>query len=207
MAGRSGGRFDSSVEGGPSHAKSGGNLGNGDISRFEQCADGLYLFGGEFGRATSVATAGARRLETGYRPFADQVALELRQGCENVEYQPAGGGDGLNLFGERFEIDLLLFELSDEGYEIGKIPPQPIKLPYDNGVALTQTFQAGLQLRPLGVFTGGVFFINLPTLGPLQSVPLQIQGLVFGRDTSVADAHGLNVNKSRYFGHSFPDGL
>jgi hypothetical protein len=53
--------------------------------------DRLYLFGGEFGRATSVATAGAGRLETGYRSFTDQVAFELREDGENVEDQPAGG--------------------------------------------------------------------------------------------------------------------
>ena len=44
----------------------------------------------EFGRATSVATAGARRLESGYGSFTDQVALELREGGENVEDQQAG---------------------------------------------------------------------------------------------------------------------
>jgi hypothetical protein len=78
VAGRSVGRLNGSVESGASHAKSGGDLGNGDICRFEQGTDRLYLFGGEFGGASSIATAGARRLETGYRSFADQVALELK---------------------------------------------------------------------------------------------------------------------------------
>ena len=112
-----------------------------------------------------------------------------------MEDQPAGGGDGFDLFRERFEINLSLFELSDEADEIGQIPPQPVKSPHDEGVTLAQTSEAGLQLRPLGVFAGGLFFVNLAALGPLQSVPLQIQGLVFGRDTSVADAHVPNHTK------------
>jgi hypothetical protein len=61
VAGRSGGRINGSVKRGASQAKSGGYLGNGDICRFEQRADGLYLFGGELGRASSVPTAGASR--------------------------------------------------------------------------------------------------------------------------------------------------
>jgi hypothetical protein len=40
-----------------------------------------------------------------------------------VKDQPAGWGNCLNPFGERFEIDLSLFELSDEANEIGQIPP------------------------------------------------------------------------------------
>jgi hypothetical protein len=59
------------------------------ICRFEQGAGGLYLFGGVFSGATSVATAGARRLETGDGSFTDQVALELREGGEKVQDQPA----------------------------------------------------------------------------------------------------------------------
>jgi len=89
--------FNGSVECGASHAKPGGDLGNGDICRFEQGADGLYLFGGEFGRATSVATAAARRLETGHRSLTNQVAFELREGGENVEDRPSGWGNCLNV--------------------------------------------------------------------------------------------------------------
>jgi hypothetical protein len=45
------------------------------------------LFGGGFGRATSIATAGARHLETGYGSFTDQVALELREGGEDYPFR------------------------------------------------------------------------------------------------------------------------
>jgi hypothetical protein len=80
------GKPNGPVKSGASHAKARGNLGNGDICCFEQGADGFYLFSGEFGWATSIATAGARRLETGYGSFTNQVALELREGGEDVEY-------------------------------------------------------------------------------------------------------------------------
>lgn len=116
-----------------------------------------------------------------------------------MEDEPAGRGDGFDLFCERFEINLSLFELSDEADEIGQIPPLPVKPPHDEGVTLAQTLEAGLQLRPPGVFAGGLFFVNLTALGPLQSVPLQIEGLVFSRDTSVADSHVPNFNKLEVF--------
>ena len=76
---------------------------------------------------------------------------------------------------------------------------KPVKPPHDEGVTLAQTFEASLQLRPPGVLAGGLFLVNLTALGPLQSVPLQIQGLVFGRDTGVADAHVPNFNNLQVF--------
>lgn len=53
---------------------------------FEQGADGLDLFGREFGRAASLAAAGG--FQAGDSSFADQVALELGQCGEDMKDQP-----------------------------------------------------------------------------------------------------------------------
>ena len=42
----------------------------------------------------------------------------------------------------------------------------------------------------------GAFLVDLPALGPLQGVPLPIDGLILGRDAGVADAHGANPKNS-----------
>jgi hypothetical protein len=116
-----------------------------------------------------------------------------------VEYQPAGGRDGFDLLCERFEINLSLSEMSDEADEIGQIPPQPVKPPHDERVTLAQALETGFQLRPLRVFASGLFFVDLAALGPHQRVPLQIQGLVFGRDKIIANAHVPDLNELGVF--------
>ncbi|MGO9754486.1 MAG: hypothetical protein ACLP8S_03100 [Solirubrobacteraceae bacterium] len=46
--------------------------------------------------AAGVAAAGDRGLHPGERSFVDQVAVELRQGCEQVEDELAGSGGGVD---------------------------------------------------------------------------------------------------------------
>ena len=70
-----------------------------------------------------------------------------------MEDESAGRGAGFDLFGQRFKIDLALFELCDEVDEIGKIAPEPVEPPDDEGVSLAQALEAAFQLRPDGVFS------------------------------------------------------
>jgi len=68
----SGGRLeDGSVEGGTGDAEAGGDFGNRDIGCFEQGADCLGLFGGEFWRAPTLATAGTSGSKACNGSFAD----------------------------------------------------------------------------------------------------------------------------------------
>jgi hypothetical protein len=46
-------------------------------------------------------------------------------------------------------------------------------------------------LRPSGVFAAGLFLVNLPTFGAFQRVALQVERLIIGGNTGVADAHGV----------------
>jgi len=54
---------DGAVQGRPGDSEAGGYLGNRDVGSFEQCPDGLDLFGRELGWATTFSTASTRRYE------------------------------------------------------------------------------------------------------------------------------------------------
>jgi hypothetical protein len=60
---------------------------------------------GEGGGPAALAAAGARRLEAGPRPLADDRALELGQAGEDVEDQPAARGRGGDRLGEAAQAD------------------------------------------------------------------------------------------------------
>ena len=100
-----------------------------------------------------------------------------------MEDESAGRGAGFDLFGQRFKIDLALFELCDKADEIGKIASEPIKPPYNEGVSLAQAFEASFQLRSASVLPAGLFFIDLSAFGVLEGMLLQVESLVVGRDT------------------------
>ncbi len=82
-----------------------------------------------------------------------------------MEDKPACWRDGFDLLGERLEVYLALFQLRDEADEIGQIAPEPVESPDDEGVSLTQAFEAAFQLRPAGVLSAGLFFVHLSAFG------------------------------------------
>lgn len=96
----------------------------GISARFEQSADGFDLFGGELRWSAPGSTTGASCFETRDGSFADQVALELGEGGEDMENEPPGRRAGFNLLGQGFEVDLTLFELCDKADEVGQIAAQ-----------------------------------------------------------------------------------
>ena len=67
--------YDGSVEGRAGNTETGGDFGGRDVDSFEQSTDSLDLFGREFGRETTLATA------SGCKPsnssFSNQLAVEL----------------------------------------------------------------------------------------------------------------------------------
>jgi hypothetical protein len=74
---------------------------------FEQGADNLDLFSGEFGRAATLAAADTSGCKAGNSSFADKVAFD--QGGENVEDEAACWRTRFDLLRQRFKADLALF--------------------------------------------------------------------------------------------------
>jgi hypothetical protein len=70
-------------------------------------ADGA-LVGGHHRRPPAAAPARPRRRQARPGALVDQVALELRQGREDVEHEPPTGRGGVNVLLQRAEADAAL---------------------------------------------------------------------------------------------------
>ena len=68
---------DGAVQSRPGDSKAGGYLSNRDVGSFEQCPDGLDLFGGEFGGTAAFSTASTRRFKASNGAFPDQITFEF----------------------------------------------------------------------------------------------------------------------------------
>ena len=97
-------------------------------------------------RAPAKPAAGAGGFASGRRALADQLALELRQGGEQVQLQPPGGRVGVDRLGQRPERDLAFLQLADELDEVPEASAEPIQPPDDERVASAEVVEAGVEL-------------------------------------------------------------
>ena len=101
------------VEGRGRHAQALGDLDHGDLGIEQQSLGRGQVLGLEGrGPATSTATRPCC-LQAGQGALADDAALELGQGREDVEDQLAAGRGGVDRLGERAQADAALAELLD----------------------------------------------------------------------------------------------
>jgi hypothetical protein len=66
---------------------------------------------------------------------------------------------------------------------------QAFQLPDDEGIALSQHVEAPGELRPVHVLAALLLNVNRLAFRPLQSVNLQLWGLVRCGDSRIADYH------------------
>ena len=93
------------VEGAFGNLEGGADVGDGVVGvGFHRSGQG-DLVGGERAFAPSPAAPGARGFETRPGALADQVALELGQGGEDVEDQLAAGRRGVDMLLQALEAD------------------------------------------------------------------------------------------------------
>src|SRR3954466_9155075 len=96
----------------------------GDMERFANVLNGrgfvgveLFhhcdLFGGEGFAPAALASPCSGRGKPGLGALADDVALELGKGAEDVEDELAAAGRGVDLLGEALETDALAVKPSD----------------------------------------------------------------------------------------------
>jgi len=180
------------VEGGAGDTEAGSDLGDRDVCSFEQCADGLDLFGRELGSAAPLAAAGACGRKASYGSFADQVAFEFSQCGEYVEDKAASWRTCFDLLRQRFEVDFVLIQFRNESYQVGQISSEPVQSPDNERIAFSQTLETAFQLWPICALSAGLFFINLSTCCAFQCVLLQVESLVVGGNASIANAHVSN---------------
>ena len=81
--------------------------------------------------------------------LADQVALEVRQGGEDVEDQPSAGGGGVDALPQRPEPDAAVGQRGDGVDEVAQGAAEAVQAPDDQRVALAQLVEEPLELGPL----------------------------------------------------------
>ena len=119
--------------------------------------------GGHFVGASAVAAAGAGGGEACEGAFRDEFAFEFCEGGEDSENELSGGGggvDGRALAGEHLEPDAAFGEVVDDVDEVAEVPAEPVEFPYDQGVFVAEGFEAGGQLGPVVLVSGGPIFVE-----------------------------------------------
>jgi hypothetical protein len=111
-----------------------------------------------------MASPGPGGDETSARAFDDQLALKLSQRGEESEHQATVRGGRIDrgtLAGEDLEADFLTGQIMDEINQVAEVPAKPIKLPDDEGIVGTQTFQTGIETGPIILGAGRVVLVRV----------------------------------------------
>jgi hypothetical protein len=88
-----------------------------------------------------VAAPGPGSGQAGGGAFADEVALELGQGGEDVEDELAAGGGGVDRLLQAAEPDATLSQVGDGVDQVPERSAEAVELPDDQGVAGAQLVQ------------------------------------------------------------------
>lgn len=109
----------------------------------------LRRFQLEFPAADSAPRSG--RCQSGLRPLADQVALELSQRTKELKDQSASAGRGVKSLLKTDKTHALRFQLLDHFDEVFQRPPQPVKPPDNEAVSAADKAQGFGETGPLGL--------------------------------------------------------
>ena len=87
-------------------------------------------------------------LNTSSGSLPDSFPLILGKGRDDVKVELSTCCCGIDRLRQRREANSLLFELGDEVIQFSHVPSQPIKTPYNEGIAITKNIKRGGKLRP-----------------------------------------------------------
>lgn len=87
--------------------------------------------------------------EAGAGAFANEVALELGEGAEHVEYEPAAGRRGVDRLGQRSQPGTALFQLVYGLDQMWERTRKAIELPGDENIALSHEGESLRQARTI----------------------------------------------------------
>ena len=94
--------------------------------------------------------------------------------------------DGIS---QAHEMDALFLEVAHKVHELLDAPAKPVELPDDEGVALPEDVERLLESRAVSDLPAHYVVEDLVASGACQRFVLNVETLVLGRDTGVADAH------------------
>jgi hypothetical protein len=144
------------------------------------------LGGGELGRAPAAAAAGAGGLQAGDGAVPDDLPLELGQGPEEVEDQPAAGGGGVDGLAQGAEPDPAGVEIGDHLDQVAQGAAEAVQAPDHQGVPRPQRRQDLVEGGAAFQGAGGMVGPDPPTAGRGQLIGLQVGVLLGGGDPRVA---------------------
>ena len=108
------------------------------------------------------------------------------------------GGGGVELLGERAEVDILHPQPIDGAHHLDERAPEPVELPHHEHVLGSEIGQRRLELRALGPSFAGPLLLEQALAASLgQRVALEVEVLVEGRDAGISDEHVGMVNQQR----------
>ena len=138
------------------------------------------LFGGEGFSSATLASSGSGRGKTGPCALADEIALELRKGTEDVEDELAAAGRGVDLLGGALEADALAVELRDGLDQVLQGAAKAIQAPHDKGVSFPEVREGLCQAWAFCCAAADGVGEGLGATGFLEGVALEIKVLFVG---------------------------
>src|SRR4051794_15763398 len=109
------------------------------------------LFGGEGFSPAAPASPASGRGKPGLGALADDVALELRKGAEDVEDELPAAGRGVDLLGEALEADAAAVKLCDGLDKVLEGAAEAIQAPHHKGVPFPRVHASILFIPTIGL--------------------------------------------------------
>ena len=148
----------------------------------------LCVVEGSGPRVPTSSTSGPRCREPCLCPLADDVALELGEGGEDVEDQLPAAGGRVDLLGEALEADPSLLELADRLDQVGERSSEAIELPDHERVAAAGELKRLLKPGTVGLGAAGGVGERPLAAGLAEGVLLERERLFMRRNASIADS-------------------
>src|SRR4051812_25931223 len=129
------------VERNPGDAQLPAELGDAGIPVGHRHLGEVHLRLAEAELPATLTASGPRRLEASHGALPDQRALELSQGREDAEDQPAAGSGGVELSAltsKDTQADAAVAEILHRVDEMSQVPAEPVELPDHEDIALAQ---------------------------------------------------------------------
>jgi hypothetical protein len=130
---------------------------------------------------------GACAGQPGLGAFADQGALELGRGAQDLQGELALRGGRVDRVHERAEEGALRLQPLDHLQQMRQRPRQTVDAHDDQRVALADPLQHPRQHGPRAVPARGLLLMDLGAARGFQGLRLGQGGLILGRDARIAD--------------------
>ena len=125
--------------------------------------------------------------QSGTGALDGQLTFHLGKAGHDVEEEAPGRRAGVDGVGEAPELDALLVQLADQIDKLLDRAAQPVELPDDQGVALTQHFERFAQARTVCPCAAHLILEDLLASGLGQGFTLQLKVLILRGNARITD--------------------